>query len=309
MPRADPEMTMIEDTRDDTRAARSDHDRRIVVGVDGSEPARRALEWAAAQAGRTGATLDIRTAAECEHLIDRPGGSENTPARLLRDAAGDVRRLAPEVATTEHVAPPPPAADLVAASAGAELLVVGARGRGGFGVLIGSVGFHCLHLSHCPVVIVHPTSGAGGSTPGGRIVVGFDGTRSSVAALEWAARQAELTSSKVEVVTAWEWPKLFGTPTVVPSGYRPGDYVEKLVDEELAGSQRAHPTVSFLPSIVEEDPSRALVESSRDADLLVVGSRGRGELGSRLGSVSEHCAVHADPPVVVCRGFDPAGVR
>lgn len=294
----------------DDGLATSSRDQRIVVGVDGSEPARRALEWAAAQAERTGATLDIRTAPECQHAIDRPSSSDDAMTRLVHDATSEVHRLAPGVTTTEHVASYPPAADLVAASEGAELLVVGARGRGGFGLLIGSVGFHCLHLSRCPVVIVHPTSTTAAFSLSGRIVVGFDGTRSSSAALDWAARQAELTSAKVEVITAWEWPKFLGTPSIVPPGYRPGDYAEKLVDEELAAIQKVHPTVSFLPSILEEHPSKALVERSRGADLLAVGSRGRGEFTGRLlGSVSEHCAVHADCPVLVFRGMEPKGAR
>jgi nucleotide-binding universal stress UspA family protein len=287
----------------DVIETRSPQKQRIVVGIDGSEMAGEALRWAAAQAERTNATLDIRTAPACGHPIDRAGSSAGVMDSLVHEAALDVQRMMPGVTLTEHVGTYPPAADLVAASDNAGLLVVGSRGRGGFGLLIGSVGFHCLHLSHCPVVIVHPTPTAGGSQASGRIVVGFDGTRTSTAGLDWAARQGELTSSTVEVVTAWEWPKFLRSPSIVPSGYRPGDYAAKLVGEELVVVQKKHPTASLVTSIVEEHPSKALVERSQGADLLVVGSRGRGEFtGTLLGSVSEHCAVHADCPVLVYRG-------
>jgi nucleotide-binding universal stress UspA family protein len=135
-----------------------------------------------------------------------------------------------------------------------------------------------------------------------RIVVGLDGSQSSIAALEWAATQAALTGAGLEVLMTWEWPTSYGMALAVPSEYDPTHESEKLLGDLLKPIREAHPGVSIESSVVEGHPAPVLVEASRGSYLLVVGSRGHGEFaGMLLGSVSEHCVTNAHCPVLVMR--------
>ncbi|HUJ67020.1 MAG TPA: universal stress protein [Acidimicrobiales bacterium] len=135
-----------------------------------------------------------------------------------------------------------------------------------------------------------------------RIVVGVDGSESSVRALAWAAGHAELTGSVVEAIATWEWPSSFGFGLVVPEGWSPADDAQKVLDKAIEQVAPAHPGLTIRTRIVEGHPAPALVEASTGAELLVVGSRGHGEFaGMLLGSVSEHCVTHAHCPVLVVR--------
>jgi nucleotide-binding universal stress UspA family protein len=139
--------------------------------------------------------------------------------------------------------------------------------------------------------------------PSGRIVVGIDGSPCSVAALEWAVRQAELTGSTLEALITWEWPTTYGVAfTALPSGYDPQVDAQTVLDGILGPVRDAHRGVRIESVVVEGHPSLALVKASRGADLLVVGSRGHGEFGGMLlGSVSQHCVTNAHCPVLVLR--------
>jgi nucleotide-binding universal stress UspA family protein len=140
------------------------------------------------------------------------------------------------------------------------------------------------------------------TAPFGKIVVGIDGSDSSLKALEWAARQAELTQSTLDAVTTWEWPKSYGWALPLPSEYNPKSDAQGLVDEAVARVRDMHPQVDVRTTVVEGHPAPVLIEASRAADLLVVGSRGHGEFaGMLLGSVSEHCVTNGHCPVVVVR--------
>jgi nucleotide-binding universal stress UspA family protein len=135
-----------------------------------------------------------------------------------------------------------------------------------------------------------------------RIVVGVDGSPSSMAAVEWAAHQAELTGAVLEVLMTWEWPVSFGWSLPIPSDYSPGHDSETLLRTLLEPVEKAHPGVSIQATAIEGHPAPILVKASHGADLLVVGSRGHGEFaGMLLGSVSEHCVSNARCPVVVLR--------
>lgn len=141
-----------------------------------------------------------------------------------------------------------------------------------------------------------------GRAPGGRIVTGVDGSDSSIRALGWAARQAELTGATLEVVACWDWPSTYGWGMPIPSDYRPDAEAAAALAEIVEGARRAHPGVEIRSSVVQGHPARVLVDRSVDADLLVVGSRGHGEFsGMLLGSVSEHCVTNAHCPVLVLR--------
>jgi len=136
----------------------------------------------------------------------------------------------------------------------------------------------------------------------GRIVVGVDGSPSSLAALSWAARQADLTGSTLEIVMAWEWPASYGWAVPVPTDFDPEEDVRNALEDALASVRATYPDLSVDPRVVSGHPAPILVEASKGADLLVVGSRGHGEfVGMLIGSVSEYCAVNGHCPVVVHR--------
>jgi nucleotide-binding universal stress UspA family protein len=136
----------------------------------------------------------------------------------------------------------------------------------------------------------------------GRIVAGFDGSDSSTEALAWAVRQALLTDSTLELVMTWEWPNSYGWAVPIPDDFDPESDVRKVLDTAVAGIVADHPELKLEPRLVSGHPAPALIEASKGADLLVVGSRGHGEfVGMLVGSVSEHCVTNAHCPVLVHR--------
>ena len=134
------------------------------------------------------------------------------------------------------------------------------------------------------------------------IVVGVDGSRSSGEALEWAVEEARLTGARIDAVYVWDPAPIFtsGMSDEQLSALREaaGERATELV-RKLAYGEHG---VTIVPRILMGHAAQALVDASEDADLLVVGSRGRGGLkGMLLGSVGHHCAAHSRCPVVIVR--------
>ena len=136
-----------------------------------------------------------------------------------------------------------------------------------------------------------------------RIVVGIDGSESSMQALRWALRQATATGATVQAVGSWEWPATAAAGGVMPYLDLAGttqQAVQDAVSKATAGV--GFPSETVQTRVVEGHPSRVLVEAAHGAELLVVGSRGHGTFsGVLLGSVGLHCASHAPCPVVIVR--------
>jgi len=134
-----------------------------------------------------------------------------------------------------------------------------------------------------------------------RIVVGVDGSDDSAKALEWASHQAELTDSSVEIVSTWKMPSSYGWASM-PIHYNPVADVKEKLGRIVDQARSEHPGVSYDVTIAEGDAAPCLLERSKNAALLVVGTRGHGGFtGLLLGSVSMHCATHAHCPVVILR--------
>jgi nucleotide-binding universal stress UspA family protein len=143
---------------------------------------------------------------------------------------------------------------------------------------------------------------ADSSSDTGRIVVGFDGADSSLHALSWAARQAVLTGSTLDVVMTWEWPSSYGWAVPIPDDFDPEADTRKVLDTAIADAVAEQPELKVEGRLVNGHPAPVLVEASKSADLLVVGSRGHGEfVGMLVGSVSEYCVTNAHCPVLVHR--------
>ncbi len=135
-----------------------------------------------------------------------------------------------------------------------------------------------------------------------RIVVGIDGSRSSKAALSWAIRQAELTGAAVDAVLAWRYPSTYGLAPMAGSEIDLESGARRTLIETLNEVSTLAPDVTVRPTVIEGHPAEVLVRAAKDADLLVVGSRGHGPFTSTMiGSVSISCVLHSHCPVLVVR--------
>ena len=287
---------------------------RLVVGVDGSAHGRQALRFALSEAALRGADVDVVSSWAVTPLASTGVGL--IPAfDLLRAELGDSARqvIAGELADAadaavgveieQHVAQGDAAGVLVEAAAGADLLVVGSRGRGGVtGTVLGSVSRACLQHAPCPVAVVHDA----GPTERSRIVVGVDGSPGASAALEWAYAEAELRAVGVYAVCAYDEPWGIAAAGMSSAAAVADVRTALAVDAEgvLEAAHAAAPeNVGVTGEAIRSTAGPALVSAAESSALLVVGSRGRGGFKSLLlGSVSQYCAAHARGVVVVVRG-------
>jgi len=139
------------------------------------------------------------------------------------------------------------------------------------------------------------------------VVVGVDGSAESVRALRWAARYAAATGARVRALLAWHYPAAAGEAPVgvAPEAIRSQTEAQmhQTLDEAIAKVYAGQETAGVEKSTGYGHPAQALIEASREADLLVVGSHGHGAFtGMLVGSVSIHCVTGAFCPVVVVRG-------
>jgi nucleotide-binding universal stress UspA family protein len=134
-----------------------------------------------------------------------------------------------------------------------------------------------------------------------RIVVGVDGSDSARAALRWAMNHARVSGARVEAVIAWRHPTTYDwQPTGVPGDF--AGAAKQTLAEEITALEDLEPGVAVVPLVAEGHPVEALLHASKGANLLVLGCRGRGGITSAvLGSVSLHCVLRAQCPVLVHR--------
>ena len=296
---------------------------RVVVGIDGSPGSREALVHALLAAARRGADLDVVSTYAIE-LYYVGGAPLDVPdvASVRDDQRARARAVVEEVlaevpvsgvpgirdvAVTLHVSSGPPAHALLDRAEGAALLVVGSRGRGAVrSAVLGSVALHCVTHATCPVVVVHPAPVVR-QPP--RVVVGIDGSDGSRAALAAAIDEAVRLGAEVEAVATYtpadHWTDL--ASIAVPSHESVVEGLQErtraLVDEVLAEREAAEGAAAgpvVRAEVFSGPAADVLVDRAATADLLVVGSRGRGAFrGLLLGSVALHCAMHAPCPVLV----------
>jgi nucleotide-binding universal stress UspA family protein len=190
---------------------------------------------------------------------------------------------------------------LLDATEQADLLVVGARGLGGFrGLLLGSVSQECLHHSPVPVAVVRDVDVSAPAAPP-RVVVGIDGSPTSRRALDWAIDEATARGADLDVVHCWHMTYVGGYPYVANVDPRPGrEAADELVEDMLDAATTdglQHPPIR---TVVMGGPRDALLDASKSAELLVVGTRGVGGFrGMIVGSVSQAVAQHAECATVV----------
>ena len=275
---------------------------KIVVGVDGSETSLEALRWAAYEARRRNTTLLIVSCYEVPVYGSPEGGvyPMNVDVDTVKGAADKVIGRATELAV--DIDPnlmiegasimEPAAAGISQAARDGDEIVVGASGHTGFleGVL-GSVATTVVHRSHVPVIVVPAIPAAEFGPSMRKIVVGLDGSARSIQALEWAYGEAELAGAELTALYAWNDPHSDSDLTV-----------QLNASLESLGSRLTGGTVTVHRKVVKKPAKEALLDESKDADLLAVGSHGHGALrASLLGSVSHGVAQHSRCPVAVVR--------
>ncbi|MCU1629241.1 MAG: UspA protein [Pseudonocardia sp.] len=289
--------------------------RPVVVGVDGSESALNAVRWAAGEAQRRGAILRLVNAVgwtSTPHVANIGLGQAAYHKGLMLlansqlDAAAESARTAVPGLEIEKEArdgyPPPILTD---ESKHAELLVVGNRGRGGFlGLMAGSVAVTMAACAACPVVVVRESlsesPGSHGDSATASVIVGVDGSPSSQAALAFAFDEALLRRAPLVAVHTWLDQMLEPTTAALIDWVAIEADQHALLAEQLEGWAEKFPDVKVTRVVARDLPARTLVEQSKRAQLVVVGSRGRGGIaGLLLGSVSQALVHHADCAVAV----------
>ncbi|MBF6520272.1 universal stress protein [Nocardia farcinica] len=277
----------------------------VVVGTDGSAPAAVAVGWAARTAAAhhrplrivhsVGAPVDFGPGvgfAPFDYESLRKAGQEvvGQARTIARQAAGEALEISLLVV---EAAPVPALRD---AAKDAALLVVGTRGLGAFRRgLLGSVSTGLARHALCPVAVIpdHPTPVEG------PVVVGVDGSAGSRRAIELAFDEA--ARRRVPLVAVHTWSEF--------ARYDSRDDMQEqdsaLLAESLAGFSESCPDVPVRRVVVADKPARRLLAEAENAQLLVVGSHGRGGFaGMTLGSVSQAVLHGADCPVLIARGND-----
>ncbi len=269
----------------------------VLVGYDGSADSNQALSWAARQARLSRSVLTVCHAWAVGFTVPR---QETAISRLACECGeqvitGGMRRAGDgteSAAVRSLLIEGPAAAVLCEESHRADLVVVGSRGHGGVaGQLLGSVSSQVAACSAAPVVVVRGHwRPAAGYAPG-PIAVGADGSAASRAAVEFAFEQASLRDSFVLAICA-----LADAPGCLAGARGLEEEFQRSIDE----SEKAHPGTPVVRHVAIGSPREELMRAAREAQLLVVGSRGRcGMEGMLLGSVSQ---------ALICLSPCPVGV-
>ena len=282
----------------------------VVVGVDDGPRSRDALDWAIDEATRRRLPLHILHVdahGQGSRLGASPVEAEVRAPAVVAEAVARAHGLTPWLEVTSEVSASNPSRALVDASQRAACVIVGARGRRPVvGVLLGTTSGEVAARAACPVVVVRQFPEIESRRPG--VVVGADGSEVSARALGYAFAQAADRELPLTVVHVWS-PGLTSAhlaPAFTTDLSALAAQEQALAAEEVAGWAERYPDVLVNRHVRRGHPVKALVEESRGAELLVVGSRGRAGLaGMLLGSVGQGVLQHAHCPVAVVRSRDP----
>jgi nucleotide-binding universal stress UspA family protein len=289
----------------------------IVVGVDGSPVSKVAVDWAS----RTAALREVPL--RLVHVLNppvvmafpevpMPSGylqwQEDQGRKLLaaavqtaREAALLVGQGANPIEVTSEMVSGASVPAMAEESRDAQMVVVGCRGRSALARgILGSVSTGLVHHSHCPVAVIHDEDPLIPHPSKAPVVVGVDGSPASERAVEIAFQEASFRGVDLVAVHAWSDTGVFEFPGVDWSVLQAG--AEETLSERLAGWGERYPDVLVRRVVVADRPAHQLLEQAKSAQLLVVGSHGRGGFaGMLLGSVSTAVVNAARMPVIVAR--------
>ncbi|WP_219503139.1 universal stress protein [Nonomuraea ceibae] len=263
----------------------------IVVGTDGSDAATAAVEWAADDAARAGARLRIVHAVERTPYeiakFSAPGQDDVialSAQSVLSDAETVARKRQPGIDVDCELLQGAAAARLRNQAGDSAEIVIGGSGLGGFpGAVLGSVSTHVAGYAHGPVVVVRSAP----DTAHGEVVVGLEDYHACEPALAYAFEQAMLRASTLRAVHAWQPP----AHAHIPKSAHDLDEIHaaqcRTAATVLQGWRQRYPQVQVIEDVRRAHPVDALTRASEGADLVVVGSQGRGAIGTvMLGSVT-----------------------
>jgi len=285
--------------------------RTVVVGVDGSQEALRAVRWAAVEARRWGVPLRLVNAAGwvVDADLERAAHGNFHQALVSRArarlavAATQAHAVEPDLVVEQQVTAGYQVEVLERESRLARIVVIGDRGLGRFEeLLVGSTALGLVAHAVCPVVVVRGREISAAEAASLPVLVGVDGSPASASAIEFGFEAA--AERKVALVAVHTWSELLADPAVAP--LLDWTAVERnqraRLDTQLATWSATHPDIEVRCEVSRDRPVPRLLSLCEQAQLVVVGSRGRGELASQLlGSVS-HALVHkAACPVAVVR--------
>ncbi len=280
----------------------------IVVGTDGSDHSLRAVEWAAEEAGLRNVPLRI-VHAVAPWVYDTSVDPRLAAVRKWLLASGEevvdaavaaVRVRAPGVTVGGDAVPGGAAKALLEEARNASMVVLGGHGVGVVaGVLLGSTALQVVAHMPVPAIVVRHRD----TVVRQEVLVGVDGSESGDAALALAFEEAALRKARLHAVHVWSEPGSAGPGEMMPLVYDPEIVIEEQADRldgSLAPWRVRYPDVEVVPEVVHGRPVRILGGASARADLLVVGTRGRGGFaGLVLGSVSHGLLHHAHCPLAV----------
>ncbi|MFE1834119.1 universal stress protein [Streptomyces sviceus] len=286
----------------------------VLAGVDGSAPSSVAADWAAREAALRGVQLRLIHASP--PLLDAaaplPAAERlrHVGERMIQRAVADLSDRYPDLEVRGEQADDAPVSALLAAARAAGLLVVGTRGTGGFsGLAVGSVALRMAMTAPCPVVLVpqHDDAfGEGMPTAGGasQVVVGFDTHHPVRDTADFAFSAAQARGALLRAVQAWAFPAESVSPRILVvteedrATWEDQEVVQ--LSDALREWQEKYPRVKVRPDVVLLHPAEALLNTSRGAELLVVGRRTDPQaVEGRLGPVTHAVLHHADCPVAV----------
>ncbi|MCV7077570.1 universal stress protein [Mycobacterium szulgai] len=283
----------------------------ILVGVDGSAESDAAVIWAAREAAMRRLPITLMHAVApvvvgwpVGRLYDEMPQWQKDAAQQAIDrarnalTAGLGESEAPEVRTEMIYADVVPT--LIDASKHASMIVAGSQGMGALGrMLMGSMTTALLQHAHCPVAVIHSDENAD-VEPNAPVLVGIDGSPASDAATALAFDEA--SHRGVEVVALHAWSDVGVFPILGMDWRDRESQGEEVLSERLAGWQEQYPDVRVQRSLVCDRPAHWLLEASERAQLVVIGSHGRGGFpGMLLGSVSSAVAHSVKVPLIVVR--------
>lgn len=281
----------------------------IHVGVDGTDHSKAAVRWAAREARRRGRPLRVTHVFDGEWLEARYG-MRNEYFDLAREQAEGVvanavyeaRMVVPGLQIEADPVIGHPAARLLADADDAELIVLGSRGHGGFaGLMLGSVSQRVATHAPCPVVVVRGRDDADGP-----VAAGVDDSSAADLVLETAFTQAAADDCGLVVVRSYlpAIPLWLRDVNAADVDTPDQDTDERArLDEQLAPWRAKYPGVPVEVVLTHQGAAGALVEVSKRARLVIVGSHGHGVIaGALLGSAGLQLLHHAECPVYIARG-------
>jgi nucleotide-binding universal stress UspA family protein len=284
----------------------------IIVGVDGSPASDAAVSWAAHDAVIRDIPLTLMHVANPAAstwsqapLLDEFAEWQEAEGRgILANAskiAHDIANDTAQIRINGELQFSAPGPTLVDRSEDAELIVVGTDGRGALARgLLGSISSGLVRHARCPVAVIHDGEPRMPDPTKAPVLVGVDGSSVSELATEIAFDEASRRHVDLIALHAWSNKELVEVPGVDWPAVKAEE--ERLMSEALAGWQERYPDVTVSKLLVCDQPARALVETSQSAQLVVLGSHGRGRLaGTLLGSVSNAVVQSARVPVIVAR--------